>query len=150
MGEGWGDFLAAAYYAKGSKGFQDECVAEWDATSYSDEDPPCLRRLDSTKMYPKDIEDEVHADGEIWSSFLWRLRSRLVPRKAATTMNAVRLANARSDAALRLVLTSHEFLSPDAQFSDAIGALKTAAEALGHSEWVGLIDRSARETNLPH
>ena len=150
MGEGWGDFLAAAFYAKGSGGFQDECVAEWDATSYSDDDPTCLRRVDSDKLYPDDIQDQVHADGEIWSAFLWRLRDRLVPKKSAAKMSATRLANARSDAAIRLVLTSHEFLSPTAEFSDAVAALKTAARALGHNEWIGSINRSAAETNLPH
>ena len=150
MGEGWGDFLAAAYYAKRSKGFQDECVAEWDATSYSDDDPTCLRRVDGTKVYPDDIQDEVHADGEFWSAFLWRMRDRLVPKKNAAKMSAARLANAKSDAAIRLVLTSHEFLSPDAEFSDGVAALKTAAQALGHAEWVRSIDRSAGEANLPN
>ena len=127
MGEGWGDFLAGAFYAKNSGGFQDECIAEWDATSYSDADPPCLRRLDSVKIYPQDIEDEVHADGEIWSAFLWRLRDRLIPRKAASKMDPQELANARSDTALRLVLASHEFLTPTAEFGDAIAGLKMAA-----------------------
>ena len=150
MGEGWGDFLAGAYYAKNSGGFQDECIAEWDATSYSDADPPCLRRLDSPKMYPKDIEDEVHADGEIWSAFLWRLRDRLVPRKAAAKMDAHKLAGARSDAALRLVLASHFFLTPTAEFGDAIDGLKMAARSLGHNSWVNLIDKTAEETGLPH
>jgi hypothetical protein len=106
--------------------------------------------VDGTKVYPDDIEDEVHADGEIWSAFLWRLRNRLVPKKSAAKMSAAKLANSRSDAALTLVLTSHEFLSPDAEFSDAVAALKTAAQALGHAEWVRSIDRSAGETNLPH
>ena len=150
MGEGWGDFLAGAFYAKNSGGFQDECIAEWDATSYSDADPPCLRRLDSVKIYPQDIEDEVHADGEIWSAFLWRLRDRLIPRKVAAKMNAHELANARSDTALRLVLASHEFLTPTAEFADAIAGLKMAARALGHNGWVGLIDKAAEETHLPH
>ncbi|MCA1727690.1 MAG: M36 family metallopeptidase [Actinobacteria bacterium] len=37
MGEGWGDFLAGAFYAgRISGGFQDECIMDWDATSYSD------------------------------------------------------------------------------------------------------------------
>jgi hypothetical protein len=150
MGEGFGDFLAGAFYARSSKGFQDECIAEWDATSYSDEDPTCLRRLDSPKIYPDDIENEVHADGEIWSAFLWRLRDRLVLRRSASKMGTGELAKARSDAALTLVLASHEFLSPTAEFSDAVAALRTAARALGHSEWIGLVNKAAAETGLPH
>ncbi len=54
MGEGFGDFQAAAYYARISEGFQDECVADWDATTYSSADPTCLRRTDSTKHWPED------------------------------------------------------------------------------------------------
>ncbi|MGH2755486.1 MAG: M36 family metallopeptidase [Actinomycetota bacterium] len=148
MGEGWGDFLAASYFAKVSGGFQDECFADWDSTSYSDDDPTCLRRLDAPKIYPDDMEAEEHADGEIWSAFLWRLRERLVPAKNVK-MKKAKLTAARSDAAIRLVLTSHEFLSPMAEFSDAISALKTAADGLGHPEWIPLIKRTAAETNLP-
>src|SRR6185295_11756861 len=49
MGEGFGDYLAGTMGAQQSGGFQDACVAEWDATSYSATSPPCLRRLDSPK-----------------------------------------------------------------------------------------------------
>ncbi|MFN2526899.1 MAG: M36 family metallopeptidase [Actinomycetota bacterium] len=139
MGEGFGDFLAAAFFAAEiSGGFQDECVGEWDATTYSPEDPPCLRRLDGKKKYPDDISGEVHADGEIWSAFLWKLR-------AAVGDDPVE----RSDNVLRLVLSSHELLTPEAEFVDGVLALKTAAKALGHSEWAGAIDRAARSFGLP-
>src|SRR5206468_2225460 len=55
MGEGFGDFLAAAYFLNVSAGFQDACVADWDSTEYSFTNPPCLRRLDTAKHYPEDI-----------------------------------------------------------------------------------------------
>lgn len=79
--EGFGDFLAAAFYARISGGFQDTCVADWDATSYSTEDPPCLRRLDTAKRYPDDMVGQVHADGEIWSAFLWTSGSHWARRR---------------------------------------------------------------------
>src|SRR4029079_2241249 len=53
IGEGFGDYLAASVGAQFSGGFQDLCLAEWDATSYSTSNPPCLRRLDGTKHYPE-------------------------------------------------------------------------------------------------
>lgn len=140
MGEGFGDFAAAAYFARSGKGFHDVCVADWDATSYSDATMPCLRRVDSTKRYPKDLdpEREVHADGELWSAFLWRLRASLG-----------RTDQQRSDNSLRLVVAMHEFLTPQADFGDAVAGLRTAAKALGRPEWVPLVDRAARRGGLP-
>jgi hypothetical protein len=138
MGEGFGDFLAAAYYARTSGGFGDLCVADWDATSYSTANPPCLRRMDSKKKYPDDMEGEVHADGELWSALLWRLRQGLG-----------RTAVQRSDNSIKLVLTSHEFLTPDAEFGDAVAALRTAARAMKQPGWAKLVDSAARAGKMP-
>ena len=60
-----------------SGGFQDVCIAEWDATSYTSTMPPCLRRLDGTKHYPEAIVGKVHDDGEIWSAALWQIRGAI-------------------------------------------------------------------------
>jgi len=81
MGEAFGDYLAASFYA----GFGDAtyqashaaCVGGWDATSYSGSNPACLRRVDGNKQYPTDLTGSVHADGEIWSRALWDIRSAL-------------------------------------------------------------------------
>src|SRR5262249_46790974 len=67
MGEGFGDYFGSSISAQFSP-FQITCGADWDSISYSTDNPPCLRRLDSTKHYPQDIVGEVHADGEIWSA----------------------------------------------------------------------------------
>jgi choice-of-anchor B domain-containing protein len=78
MGEGFGDYLAASFYADiGDATYQSSnaaCVGEWDATSYSSDTPPCLRRVDGNKIYPTDLAGEVHDDGEIWARLLWDLR----------------------------------------------------------------------------
>jgi hypothetical protein len=138
MGEAFGDFESANYFARTSKGFRaDLCVADWDATSYSTATTPCLRRLDSKKTWPKDRKKEVHADGEIWSAYLWRVRSHL-PGNAAK----------KSDTAFRLVLSSHELLTPEARFADAVKALRTAAKALHHPEWVRFINSEARTSGF--
>jgi hypothetical protein len=138
MGEGFGDFLAGAYFARTSGGFGDVCLMEWDATSYRTGPQTCLRRMDSAKVYPKDIVHEEHADGEIWSTFLWNLR-------AALPGNAV----GKSDNALRLVVTMHEFLTPRASFRDAVAGLRTAATALKHPEWAKPINAAAKKRGLP-
>lgn len=139
MGEGFGDFLPSAYFAgERSRGFGELCVAEWDATTYKTGAERCLRRLDSRKVYPTDATGSVHDVGEIWSAFLWRLRGRLPGSPAV-----------RSAAAIRLVVASHELLSPGARFGEGVAALRTAAGSLGHPEWRALIDAEARRTGLP-
>ncbi|MEM8911649.1 MAG: lamin tail domain-containing protein [Planctomycetota bacterium] len=81
MGEGFSDYLAASFFATvGDATYQSDdaaCVGEWDATSYSSTNPPCLRRVDGDKTYPDDLIGQVHADGEIWSGALWEIRSIL-------------------------------------------------------------------------
>ena len=58
------------------------CIADWDSASYTSTTPHCLRRLDGTKVYPRDLEGEVHADGEIWSASLWAFRGAVGPATA--------------------------------------------------------------------
>ncbi len=81
MGEGFGDYLAATFFKTfGNAAFQAAhaaAVGEWDATSYSSDNPPNLRRVDGNKMYPGDLTGGVHADGEIWSRALWDMNNAL-------------------------------------------------------------------------
>ncbi len=116
MGEGVGDYIAGSVMAQLSGGFQDACVAEWDAVSYTSGTPHCLRRLDSTKHYPAAWVNEVHSDGEIWSAALWQVRGALWAQVAD-----------------KVVLQSHFLLSASANFSDGSNALVTAAIGLGLS-----------------
>lgn len=116
IGEGFGDYWAGTLGAQLSGGFQDACLAEWDATSYSTTIPPCLRRLDGTKHYPESIVGEVHDDGEIWSAALWQIRGAIGATKADT-----------------LILQHHFLLTADTSFNQAADALVTAATALGYS-----------------
>jgi hypothetical protein len=99
------------------------------------------------------MENEVHADGEIWSAFLWDLRSKLgCSDNDATPECAAPLApeaEILSDRIIKLVLTSHELLSTNANFGDAVAALIVAADALGHPEYVPLITASAAKYGLP-
>ena len=115
MGEGFGDYWAGTMGAQISGGFQDECLAEWDATSYSSTNPPCLRRLDGTKHYPEDVAGEVHDDGEMWSAALWQIRGAIGATKAD-----------------KAILSAHFLIGPAASFSDGANAIVTAAKNLGY------------------
>ena len=114
MGEGFGDYWAASVGAQQSGGFQDVCVMEWDASSYSSTNPPCLRRLDSIKRYPQSVVNEVHADGEIWAAALWQIWLSVGAAKAD-----------------KLVLQHHFLIPANASFNTAANALVTAATNLG-------------------
>jgi hypothetical protein len=113
MGEGFGDYLAGSFFNDAKPAHLQNCVGSWDATSYSKDDPPCLRRLDSKKLYPKDLDDEVHDDGEIWSACLWQIRQAM-GRKAAD----------------KLILSHHFLLQKDASFQDGAEALIQADQQL--------------------
>lgn len=106
MGEGFGDYLAASFFAELKPEVLRPTVANWDATFYSVANPPNLRRVDSTKLYPRDMVNEVHADGEIWSACLWEIRGKLGKRIAD-----------------RLIIAHHFLLNRDAKFEDAAKAL---------------------------
>jgi fungalysin metallopeptidase (M36)/fungalysin/thermolysin propeptide len=113
MGEGFGDYLAASFFESLKPARFARCIGSWDATAYSHEDPPNLRRLDSTKRYPRDVVHEVHADGEIWSACLWELRTAM--------------GRAACD---KLVLAHHFLLKRDAGFADAALSLILADRRL--------------------
>lgn len=113
MGEGFGDWLAATFYMNtGDEAFQSlhaAAVGEWDALSYSSDDPPNLRRVDGNKMYPADLGFGVHADGEIWSRALWDLT-----------------ANVGRDESMQLVLEHHFMIPASASMTEAAETLMMA------------------------
>jgi len=119
MSEGFGDYWAASLLAQqfgqASTPFE-TTLMEWDATSYMPNSPPSARSITSGKRYPQDVVGEVHADGEIWSSVLWRIRSDI---------GAV--------AADRAIVQSHFLVtSSNSTFADGANAIITSAEALGY------------------
>ena len=116
LGEGFGDYWAGTVGAQLSGGYQDVCIADWDATSYSTTLPPCLRRLDSTKHYPDSIDGDPHDDGEIWSAALWQIRGAIGGRKTDT-----------------VIIQHHFSLTTDTSFNQAANALVNAAIVLHYS-----------------
>lgn len=75
MSEGFGDYWQASNTRAISKanGFDPACFAEWDN---ADKGAMCRRRLDSTKRL-SDLVGECHDDGEIWSSALWEILTKI-------------------------------------------------------------------------
>ena len=82
ISEAFGDYIAASFFADIKPVQLRPTIGNWDAVAYSGDEPPCLRRLDSNKKYPRDLTHEEHNDGEIWSACLWKLRET-VGKKAA-------------------------------------------------------------------
>ena len=106
LGEGFSDYWAMS--RRNTDDFQ-PFVGMWDATAYSSDNPPNLRRIDEQKRYPEDLVQEVHLDGEIWSATLYEVFQGL--------------GRETTD---RLALEVHELLNPLSGFMDAALALYTA------------------------
>jgi hypothetical protein len=112
MGEGFGDFLSASFFADAKSPEMQPMVGTWDAAGYP-KPKPFLRRVDSTKKYPKDIKHNIYSDSAIWSASLWQMRERLGRATAE-----------------RLVVAHHHLLSAAATFEDAANALLTVDKEL--------------------
>jgi len=133
MGEGFGDFLAAAVFA-------DPCIGEWFSVGQTDcAGSPGLRTLDNTNHYPEDFEAcrpagppgqpaEPHCAGLIWGGALWDLVEGLGNDQAAR------------DLALTLVLDSHFYLDPQATFAEAAAAIRLVDEILYQGGHTSVID----------
>ncbi|MBI2944000.1 MAG: M36 family metallopeptidase [Candidatus Wallbacteria bacterium] len=114
LGEGFGDIFAVLSTSAAGQTFNVPVVADWDATAYSGQNPPALRRVDGSKIYPRDIQNEEHRDGEIWSGALWDCRNRIGG------------AGGGDRTMLRLLLQSHFSLTPAATFQDNANAVLAA------------------------
>jgi Zn-dependent metalloprotease len=112
IGEGFGDYWAVTNSVPVSNGFNLPCVMDWDATSYTTDEPHCLRRTDGTKT-TDDIDGEVHDDGEIWSRALWDIHQSLGRTKAN-----------------KLILEATFFYDPDTSFAAAAQDTVQAARLL--------------------
>jgi len=116
IGEGFGDYWAVTMSQSTSPDTATTpwaCVMDWDSTAYTDDTPHCLRRTDGPKVYPGDLDGEVHDDGEIWSHGLWDI-NRALGRTAAN----------------RIILESQFFFNPNITMPQAATLTVTTARAL--------------------
>jgi Fungalysin metallopeptidase (M36) len=118
IGEGFGDYLAVTVSEHFARTADEPCVADWDSTSYTSTVPHCLRRVDGTKRYPKDLANprEVHADGEIWSRALWDIHHALGAKLADTIIIDAQFGFTPSismrDAATATIATAKQYGGP--------------------------------------
>ena len=73
MGEGFGDYFAASFFAAKKRDPYVEAVMSWDG-ALGDGDPPCVRRVDSRLTYESfdhGPRADEHDNGQIWSATLW-------------------------------------------------------------------------------
>ena len=81
MGEGFGDYFAASYFAAEKPERYRACVMSWDGLLIglqSDSETPCLRRVDHDWTYEYfNPDDGEHDNGEIWSATLWDIHNSL-------------------------------------------------------------------------
>jgi hypothetical protein len=106
MGEGFGDYWACSYfeYRSTSTGSDPAAFAEWDA-----QDVNGLRRVDGNKVYPTDMANEEHDDGEIWSRALWDLHAAIGQHETD-----------------KLTLQSHFMVPANPRFTDGARAILAA------------------------
>jgi hypothetical protein len=117
MGEGFGDYLAAAMSAlvTGGEPRFDACVFDWDAISYSVNG--CGRRTDKAidrKRAERRCQLEIHCVGEAWSGALYELRVALGDDPQGRSVMD------------RVVLESHFMLGKRSGFGDGARALLAA------------------------
>jgi hypothetical protein len=83
IGEGFGDYWGVTMSQPVNGDFEVPCVGDWDSTSYTQNKPHCLRRVD-LDLTVADKNGEVHHDGQIWSRALWDINQALGRDKANT------------------------------------------------------------------
>lgn len=89
IGEGFGDYLAASFFASKRKSRYRTSVMTWDGVTFDEYyDPPCVRRVDEAYTYEEFDHSEdaaEHDNGLIWSATLWDIR-RSIGRKRADSI----------------------------------------------------------------
>jgi len=116
IGEGFGDYWAYTMSSAVSANTTVTplaCIADWDAVSYTTTTPHCLRRVDGTKVYPGDADNEVHDDGEMWSRALYDIHNAL----GRTTANSI-------------ILEAQFGFAPNTTFAAAANQTVTTAQSL--------------------
>jgi hypothetical protein len=128
LGEGFGDYLAASFFADRKLPTDRTKIMAWDGFLGSRGNPPFLRRVDSRKTrHSFDEDGDEHDNGEIWSATLWDIREAL--------------GRERAD---RLIVESHFQLDGFADFARAVRAILDADRNLNKGENLAILRRIFR------
>ncbi|HEY8203509.1 MAG TPA: M36 family metallopeptidase [Pyrinomonadaceae bacterium] len=79
MGEGFGDYFAASFFADKKPRRYQTSIGTWDGVTDTEHNPPCVRRVDEPLTFESfDRSDGAeHENGQIWSAALWEIRKAL-------------------------------------------------------------------------
>jgi hypothetical protein len=113
MGEGFGDYFSASFFAEQKPKEYSTSVMTWDGITWDAiYDPPCVRRLDEKYTFESFDHGkwaEEHENGLIWSATLWDIREAI-----------------GRDVADRIILESHFQLDGFTTFARAARAILDA------------------------
>ena len=120
--EGFGDlqaFLTTLEFREGDA----PCLFIWT-------DQACLRRLDTEKVYPDDIVNVVHDDGEIYSGAIFDVLEALLAAEGLDVEDCPGTddCNAVRDRVYATLLASHEFLTGNESLPEIAAAFQQANE----------------------
>ena len=95
------------------------------------EEDQCLRRMDEDKVYPADLVQEVHEDGEIYTGAVFDVTEALLAADDLSVEDCAggEACNEVRDRVLATLLASHQYLTPDMSLPDAASAFLMANEA---------------------
>ncbi len=129
IGEAFGDYIACTYSA--DKGFNPTIFADWDSVSFSSSQPPFLRKVETTLIYPDDSVGETHNDAPLFSAPLWELRGVLGKEITDT-----------------LVIYALQYVQDNATFQEYVDALVSADLALNQGSNRSVILDKFREQGI--
>ena len=138
MGEGFGDYLAASYFAdrKQKAARLLPAVMTWDNVEDADgsAQPPALRRLDGRLTYESfdhAPDADEHDNGEVWSAVLWDIWQAV-----------------GRDTADRIIIESHFQLDGFTSFAKAARAIIDADRHLCRGRHVRILSRIFRRRGI--
>lgn len=122
MGEGFGDYFAASFFADKKPPRYRTSVGTWDAVADTSHTPPCVRKVDEEATYEAFNHSEnadEHENGQIWSATLWDIRT----------------AVGGPDVADRIILESHFQLDGFTTFARGARAIIDADRHLNNGRY---------------
>lgn len=134
MGEGFGDYLAASFFASRKPPRYRDSIGSWDSIEDDALDPRCLRCVNVPVTYEsfdhaEDADD--HENGQIWSATLWKIWTRF-----------------GRDVADRIVIESHFQLDGFTSFAKGARAILDADRHLFRGRHVAAMRRIFREQGI--
>jgi hypothetical protein len=122
VNEGYADYFSAAFFSEPKIG------RIWKVTNTTQQ---CLRMLDKTRTTAEStLQQEAHLFSTVWSSALWRIRTKLITGNKAMPQDVDRMI---------LHSISHLGESSKIRMGDAATALLKSAEALDRTLWKPVI-----------